>query len=867
MTRTDQGDSFLEILHDLDSALHARLIQKIAANDIEPHSALHPDQMWLELWHDHDMREQVRINELRTVIMKGRDPEDPFAEEWKVTGLAEALVHTPVFGEDSEYAGSRGWAGLVDTITNHHLDLLPYICDTVPVTGAYAEEIIPDSFGTLKNNLGAQTTTQLYGQLQDGRLRSAFRNADLLFLTERIRADEDDPLHFPIEPTFEGWLAVHEAIYDSNYPWAGTIRQVDMCKFQDWTFRCYDPDSPNFNWEKVAQKVAEEGLIFTNFTPQAQIEQSAELIFERIRETMYSTDTTEGWRPLIPALLDGTARLNALQEEILINGGFLEPDDIGADGSLVHPVQLAEDKQMNLFASLAQGPFMAMNQLHPTREGTSGTSQTFFMGLAWQQGLELDWSRSVRAPRDMAVRRIDGILAFNEALEAQMPDYYYHDPIPVEVILEESIPFRGEACGKMTEVFRHCLSARERTIGHSAIAAAQMDPEERAKVGLFKALKETFSVVWVGSTERPDMQPVVLAVDLGGTKTGHGVYPILPNGMIGDEPLFPIESRVTFKGPYNIMETFAAIAQGALTQARDAGYILSGISIAAPDGGEILDIGEADLKQLLHQVIPDTIPIVIQNDGPLQMLGALHRLAGEADVSEKEIAFLGIGTGLAGGFAEVGPDGEIMFKTDGQIWDMTLPYLGNQGLHTFQVANLESAGVWQDGRVLATLMAGRQMADLLDVNSMAELARDLMQVSSKNRTLREFGAYLGELIIMIDQGEFQKRGMPPEEAQSRYAEAAGAEIFVIGGGLGTSEIGGQYLVPAAVDHIRQQARSRPELKELAEAIGHRIIVSEHSKELGVLGAALATPTDELLLQPDQIANAVQTTRSGHIVNF
>lgn len=392
--RSDQGDTFLDILKDVSALLHGELQAKIA--DIAPDSDIHPNKLWIELWDTYNLREEVRIQDIELFSKNQKSIEQVFEkhEEKKCIAFAQALLNTPIL-DDSVHRDAvdalhpvaaeggtaiQGWHRLVETLSNYPLDLMPYIKGTYPPSEARINEIVPHRFGLLKNTLGAESNLDFYGYLRPAEIKVIMpevRNRIIKGIQEKNAGLPLSDDSIEVSASFSSWLKLHEELHKTMYDFAGKTRSINMCKFSGWNSRCYDPDDPNIDWHRVKSE-QDQGKVYVQFVDSSKVEETCEAAFQKLADTIYDTSGIS----VIPQLDDGD-----------------------------YPNLDAGQKRRLAMAKVLAGPFMEINGVHPTREGTSITSQLLFWALAYERGIDFKWKHELHT----GLSRVQGILAWEKS--------------------------------------------------------------------------------------------------------------------------------------------------------------------------------------------------------------------------------------------------------------------------------------------------------------------------------------------------------------------------------------------------------------------------------------------------------------------
>ena len=274
---------------------------------------------------------------------------------------------------------------------------------------------------------------------------------------------------------------------------------------------------------------------------------------------------------------------------------------------------------------------------------------------------------------------------------------------------------------------------------------------------------------------------ITLAIDIGGTKIGVGL--VDPKYQIIKHTVFP-----SHRGIDALLDTF----QSAIRWASDTGFSAVAIAtpgkligpsrgIIAPKTAQNMEKfpGEFDglnLKKRLRSFMDGTREPFLINDALAQLAGGIL----DFKISVPTVVgYLGPGTGLGGGCAQIQPNSRLKFLTDGHFFDVMLPR--------------DSKDTWSPpGATVMSedVISGRRFYEITGVSVLdCTQSPDLMTQHAP--VIAVFGRYLGQLIATIQSGSFNKKY--PDTQWSTYDLATVAEIntWIIGGSLG------KLLVPIA----------------------------------------------------------------------
>jgi len=186
----------------------------------------------------------------------------------------------------------------------------------------------------------------------------------------------------------------------------------------------------------------------------------------------------------------------------------------------------------------------------------------------------------------------------------------------------------------------------------------------------------------------------VIGADLGGTKLDISVFPLV-NGRISETAVARI-SLPTERGPTALQNMMKRGYDEAVTAA--PGYQIIGMGLGSP-GRPVFDHKEGpdafvvaptsaenlerenrkgelhwvNLQAIFQDAVP--VPLSVNNDAIVQMQAVLKDALGKegkTDLYRKDVGYVGMGTGLGGGFGKVDKQGNISLHTDGHIYDVRL---------------------------------------------------------------------------------------------------------------------------------------------------------------------------------------------------
>ncbi len=367
-----------------------------------------------------------------------------------------------------------------------------------------------------------------------------------------------------------------------------------------------------------------------------------------------------------------------------------------------------------------------------------------------------------------------------------------------------------------------------------------------------------------------------IGLDVGGTK----IFAIGVDLDVSHSPsvLFSRSVPTQADCPEKFFDRLADFLRDVLKEGQEKGWVadvrigvgMPGRYIPSTGGGRVIATGTApnlgvnpndfdgvNPERELSRRLPG-FSFCVHNDAVAQMRFVLDLLLRQESTSSvikgRRVCYLGPGTGLGGGFAEVGPTGPVEIRTDGHVFDIviepggvTVPFVV-QGM-TIAVSRGGTAEELVSGKAINALMTeidqklvqngqpplfsplGLPGGLLLDRCLMGEVgdehAREMaLQIA------RFEGRMLGRVMEKIYRGAIEKtdrRAVWPED-DVRFVR--GISTFVLGGSVPRGWVG---------DVLRESA-----LAELAERVPGTpfslLSPPAESGNAGALGAALLAGT-------------------------
>lgn len=317
----------------------------------------------------------------------------------------------------------------------------------------------------------------------------------------------------------------------------------------------------------------------------------------------------------------------------------------------------------------------------------------------------------------------------------------------------------------------------------------------------------------------------IVGVDVGGTKMEVAVYPFV-NGKIVPEPIAKFRVPVEEKGEEglrNAMNDVYARSQEAVPDHDIVGVGLGspgrpvakeGASehafVAAPGSAANLEkfkgeFDNVDIQPIFQADID--VPVRMNNDAIVQMLAMLDdvlKSEGKTKFYGEKVAYIGMGTGEGGGFAEVDRQGNVTVHTDGHVYDILLAMPGDiEKIHAFnleQEVKLANALVTvgpeaandpmlkklqfdESGTFVRSedLLSGTALKKLTgrggeEINS-AEAAEEVRPM------LELMGRALAEQVERIHTGAFHKLNPEADWPERDLDQVRGTSHFLMGGGV------------------------------------------------------------------------------------
>ncbi len=277
----------------------------------------------------------------------------------------------------------------------------------------------------------------------------------------------------------------------------------------------------------------------------------------------------------------------------------------------------------------------------------------------------------------------------------------------------------------------------------------------------------------------------VAGIDIGGTKLRIGLFRCV-DGMLVPQPVWE-HTVPSGKGQAHLRSGFQTAVQAAQKWVQEQGgrfHPVLGVGspgrLLGPTGrvarGTSPNLeafsGEFDgleMVPFLAAVAPG-FTLVVENDAVVQMVAGIEQLLGDEMARPKllgrKVAYVGPGTGLGGGFATVGDDGEIRMMTDGHICDLLI-------------------GDGQGGRIGAEWLLSGTAFERRSGVSPKEVNASPALLKKHLSDIHDQGLFLGEVMVAIWQGHMEKSLPDTQWSPDDAALVKGTTVFLLGGSFGT----------------------------------------------------------------------------------
>lgn len=223
---------------------------------------------------------------------------------------------------------------------------------------------------------------------------------------------------------------------------------------------------------------------------------------------------------------------------------------------------------------------------------------------------------------------------------------------------------------------------------------------------------------------------------------------------------------------------------------------------------------EEELRERLEKALQTNLDLTIQNDALAQFAYGIRFFESMGSLKSSDnglrIGYIGPGTGLGGGFAEL-KNSQIHFHTDGHIGDLQLS--------TGELAEED-------------LISGMAIKRLFRLSG-ADLAANFEEHKPK---LRQLGNNLSKLIEAFCSGNYQKTRPSTQWSVQDKEWVKEVRCFLLGGSILTKEPISSFIVNACQLKLQEKGLSEVELYSLPGI----------SAEAAVIGASLLSESIQAL---------------------
>lgn len=295
---------------------------------------------------------------------------------------------------------------------------------------------------------------------------------------------------------------------------------------------------------------------------------------------------------------------------------------------------------------------------------------------------------------------------------------------------------------------------------------------------------------------------MIISIDIGGTKTAFGVvndtnkqvevcfqdHIQTQRGLIGlkETVSFAIKTCENWAKKHNakLKETIFIGSAGNFSKA-NPNVILPGTAVHL---GKIAnEFDNCNLANLFQNACLNKYRFFIVNDGIAQLAGGLKLLFQSNDIKQKlcnqKVAYIGPGTGLAGGFAKLSKTGKPRFYTDGHIFDMEIKHINGKLVGAESVYS--GTGFYTEFGI-----------------STKELSENKNLFKTYLKHIEELGYYLAQITKNIYLGSFKKLSHYPW-SKADYEAIKGTTHFILGGSLGVSGEMSSIILNKAQEHLKK----------------------------------------------------------------
>jgi hypothetical protein len=320
------------------------------------------------------------------------------------------------------------------------------------------------------------------------------------------------------------------------------------------------------------------------------------------------------------------------------------------------------------------------------------------------------------------------------------------------------------------------------------------------------------------------VQEYIIGLDVGGTSIKWSLYE-LKNGKLSQNAVFQ-GSDPTGKGikgfPHSVRDAVkdalkhlngkgSIVAAGLCTPGR---FLPPDFERVAAHTAHRLCLPEAQdafdnqpLKQILRDSMPSNIPLYVDNDAIVQMLGLLIHTDIDMQIKVGEVAgYIGPGTGLGGGFAVKEAPGVYHSHTDGHINHILLKLNPEDELLIREIEKKQRESFpGRDGMFTAEgILCGPGLELLCGLGT--DEARKLDEDSAlREKHLTEIklaGRVMGKLVKTLYNGEFEKLNPADTWPVEDQYLASKARTYLFAGGIGNSKYLGEIILSAAKAELK-----------------------------------------------------------------
>ena len=311
---------------------------------------------------------------------------------------------------------------------------------------------------------------------------------------------------------------------------------------------------------------------------------------------------------------------------------------------------------------------------------------------------------------------------------------------------------------------------------------------------------------WSERLQDKTLEPLVLALAIGGTKVAYALFKVAPTGDIAETVVWSGKLD-TQKGKPAFISAFQTVLFEALAFCETQPFrVLPVISAGSPGRfiGEDNRIvakhsaanlstfeGEFDNIDLAAEVkasLPEFCEVVIKNDAVAQMAAGVGFLLRDSVQRSlllgQKIGYIGPGTGLGGGFGQIDDNGHLTVYTDGHIYDIGM---------TMEDGSIERIEDIFSGRAFEAF-TGKTAKEVNENPALFEMHEPL---------IRKFGIWMADLMMKIYFGRIEKTSADAAWPEADCKLVAGTSCFLIGGSIGTTGKMGQLIRETAMARMSE----------------------------------------------------------------